>query len=403
MRIDGTHGFSLVEALISLVILLFLMSGALMSLQHFTRVARVQTHVSDLQQGVRASQREIVHIVRMAGRGANVHGGSLLVRDGSERSDDFLIPGDTSSPRLRGGSDVVVARGVFTTPLYFVNPGSGSLELSGDTGILRIAGQTVAGLTQDLGPLRDLIAAGNSDALLLTAAGTSGLFAVVEIEPSRSSVDPGPSGAPSSVEIGFRVAGGSGHANAYAALSSGGSFPEDLNTVARAGILEEYHYYVRDVSVADAAQKESELSRARLAPGTGAPHLGDATRLVDTMAGGILDLQAALGIDLDGDGRILEDIDGDASVDDSDRRSNEWRWDGDGEPTTWPAPASALRLTLLGRSSRPDVGYVSPPIERIENHVYDEAFAPVDGDDRIQRAFRRRRLVTLVELRNAGS
>jgi len=157
------------------------------------------------------------------------------------------------------------------------------------------------------------------------------------------------------------------------------------------GILEEYRYYVRDVG------GTPRLSRARLYPGTEAAYAGDAGNLQVDLADNILDLQAAVGIDRDGD-RLISDTEDDA---------DDWMYnaeaDSPADPLLWNGPNRPLyylRLSTLARTDRADPKYVSPAIAAIEDHVYAEPEEPADGDRRLERSHRRRLLRTVVDLRN---
>jgi len=62
-------GFTLIEAVVSLAIMVVVLVGLLALLEFNSRVARSQVNVSEMQQSVRVAQADIVRTVRMAGRG----------------------------------------------------------------------------------------------------------------------------------------------------------------------------------------------------------------------------------------------------------------------------------------------------------------------------------------------
>jgi hypothetical protein len=63
-------------------------------------------------------------------------------------------------------------------------------------------------------------------------------------------------------------------------------------------------------------------------------------------------------------------------------------------------PLYYVRITTLARTDRLDPDYTSPPIEAIEDHVYNEPDLPADSASKLERSYRRRLLETVVDLRN---
>jgi len=90
-------------------------------------------------------------------------------------------------------------------------------------------------------------------------------------------------------------------------LSANGTFPANIKSVAYVGILEEYRFYVREVHAKPSdltTEVNPRLSRARFYAGSDNPWNADPTNLYQDIAEGVLDLQIALGFDLNGDGVI---------------------------------------------------------------------------------------------------
>jgi len=118
----------------------------------------------------------------------------------------------------------------------------------------------------------------------------------------------------------------------------------------------------------------------------------------------VIDLQVALGIDVDRDGVI----DGDDSA------ADEWLFNHTGDRATtqaerlaWsgtapnPLRLGALRISFLVRADRHELGgYVSNPILAIEDRTYAEPATPATAAQREARSYRRRILQTVVDLRN---
>ena len=180
------------------------------------------------------------------------------------------------------------------------------------------------------------------------------------------------------------------HTADYLALS-GGTFPANLTRVLFASLVEEYRYFVREDPLPEGSLFESspKLSRARMFPGTDTVHSQEGANAID-IADDILDFQVALGIDLDRNG-VVDTLNtaGDPLSTDED----EWRFNdpADDALAAWTtSPLLHLRMSVLGRTDRPDLRYVSRPLDFIEDRVYDEG--PPAADELADRRFRRRLL-----------
>lgn len=437
-RRNGQAGFTLTELLVSLVATVALLLAILAVVQTGGRVSRVEQQVTQMNQGLRASQRIMAQHVRMAGRGglprtlpgmAVTAGPSLVVRNnvGAGGGNRDLAPGLTDSPLVVEDTDVLAVRGVFESPLYQVNsslpetliltptdddPGTAT----GGTVILTDPGP--AGLSQDLTAIRNAIDAERPEALVLVSSLGGVVYAVAELDPDASDI----SGFPGQVTVGFRITGGT-HTAAYRTLyptpASGGSLPDSFRAVSSVGILEEHRYYVReefDIPGDTDSDLRPVLSRARMYPATEAPWNGDLENTRVAIADFIRDLQVALGFDsslggfFDGDPNnegnddlILEAADG---VDD------DWLFNAEADDPTlapWAPPWGVgsprpelyyVRLTTLGTTSSRERGYVAPPLLALEDHLYGEAATPANEQNRVDRMVRRNVLRTTLEMRN---
>ncbi len=403
-------GFTLVELLVTLGVTVILLLGVLALFDFNNRIARVQTHVADMQQSLRVAQYDMVRLVRMAGRGglpasepaglAPRHlptGVAVSVRDDVPAS-TFMLPAEPAT-RILEGTDVLTVRGVISAPLYQINTTAiGALTLTPDAqnptaGTLIIQDHSPTGVPQTLQPLKDAVDADPSrpEALLLVSPLDDAQFAVVELLPSSSVAD-------GQATLNFRVTG-STEADAMGLLSSGGRFPPNLR-VAYAGILEEYRFYIREEHVEPAnlaSDLAPRLSRARFLPGTEIVYGGDdqerrANAAVD-VADNILDLQVALGVDLNGNG-LIEDL-GTAA--------DEWLFNHEDDmdnPAKWevnPARLHYVRVATLVQTDRRDPQYQGPLLVQLENRAYDPSF-----NTRESRMYRRRTLQTVVDLRNVA-
>jgi Tfp pilus assembly protein PilV len=405
----GQAGYTLLEVLVSLAIMIVVLVGVLALLEFNSRVAKAQVNVAEMQQSLRIVQSEVARDVRMAGRGGlprwrqPTAGGyaGMFLPDGVALAvvndvADGVTLGGSAQAAVMPGTDILTIRGVLRNVLYQVNWET----TDGDVGGARTAGNgavvvretTPAGIRQNLDPLVEALAACGGgpcpEALILIGPGNSAMHAVVELTGGVSQAG--------QVSLNFTLAEGTHSAN-YARLSPGGEFPVGLRSVAMVGILEEYRYYVRDVAPVPT------LARARLyptperIPGPDSAYAGQAANLVVDLADNILDLQIALGIDR-GNDEIVQDT-GDAADD--------WLFNAPGDDPPTPAdwngqtrPLYYVRITTLARTDRIDPKYVSPPIQALEDNVYNEPAVPADADARLQRSFRRRVLQTVVDLRN---
>lgn len=398
-------GFTLIEALVSLLVMVMVLAGLLALLEFNSRLAKAQVNVAEMQQSLRVAQSDIVRQVRMAGRGglpirrpatAGGYLGMNLPMDGTavavrNNVDPGVTIGGNAAAAVVPETDIVTVRGVINSPLYQVSWD----EVDGDVGNARATGNgqiivrdvSRSGVPQDLGHLKQALANNRPEALILVGPGNDEVHAVVQLTGGADNGD--------SVLLTF-VTAGTAYANAYQRLAPGGEFPPGLRTVATVGILEEYQYYVRQDP--NDLQTPPQLARARLYPGTDLAYAGAANNLTAALADNILDLQAALAIDWNDDLIITDNGDGtddwlfNAPADSSPLDENRWN-------ATLGRRLYYLRINALARTDRIDPKYVSPPIDAIEDHVYNEPVDPAD-DDRLDRSYRRRVLQTVVDLRN---
>ncbi|HEX2162433.1 MAG TPA: PilW family protein [Thermoanaerobaculia bacterium] len=406
-------GFTVAEMLVTLLLTALVLIAVLALFDMTGRTARTQTHVAEMQQSLRVAQQTLVRMVRMAGRGglptrdgARPLPGGVAVELLNNAPAGTLIAGDDSAPVLEG-TDVVTVRGVFDSPIYQVNPASGAFSYTaGDpTGSLTLLSRSPTGAPQPLEAVRDAIqAVGNAtggthpEALLLVSP--LGDWAVVELVPGGTFVDGG--GEVTEATLQFQVTGGDFSAQ-YAALSRGGAFPATLETVAYAGLLEEYRFYVREVrEVAGDADSllVPELVRARLYPNTDVAYQRQTASLTQVIADNVLDLQTALGIDHDGD-EMIEEVAADGAD-----AADEWLFNAAGDNPAdgkWNAfggsPLYYLRINTLVRTDRAEPYYEGEELATIEDKDYSASpFARLNEE--WARRFHRRQMRTVVDLRN---
>jgi type II secretory pathway pseudopilin PulG len=393
-------GFSLAELLVSILVTSLVLLGTLALLNFSSQVSRVQGHVTDMQQSLRIAQYDVVRTVRMAGRGplpaGNLPNGFAVdVRNNVPEGETI---GGAGTPGVLAGTDVLTVRGVFDTPIYSVQPAAaGSFQLDGaGGGTVTIQGRET--ILQNLQPLRDVIASGRPEALLLVSPESAGLYAVVELDPGTSNT-----ANPAQVTVGFRTTGGT-HTAGYGAFSPAGAgvFPPNLTSVAFVGVLEEYRFYVRDVrGVAPDGGPElvPKLSRARVYPGTNVPWADNLQSWQTDIADNILDVQVALGMDAPVNGCTVQQDEVNCSIAESANGQNDdWLFNSDRDVAAgWAGlPLHFVRLTTLARTDRRDLKYRAPVLVRLEDH--DFAGSPLN--DAQERMFRRRVLQTVIDMRN---
>ncbi len=399
----GQAGFSLVELLVTVIILAEVLVGLLIIFDSSSRLARAQTHVAELQQSLRVGQAELTRLTRMTGLGglpitprnaaARARAGTfpgagpavsvfnnvaektivqLLDPSAAAGTDDVILP----------GSDVLLLRGVFSTPMFYFDPplkidgdwlsngGLAANEFSGRV-ILparsRISGRSWWDYPQEIQDLADRLNDARTDmtplALLLRDTLSPNAYVVAAFDyATTTSADLTPSQCPN-VEvhadlpiehvpqcIQFNIVldpdedPGVGPGQAYADLTagtglegggqelivdSGTGFNVFLPTnVGSIGLLEEYRLYVRaewEIPGQFDTRLTPVLARAEFLPGTNTQI--DRVDIADNVLG----LQIAIGADADsvgvsGHGEIADTgSDGDEvlfnSVDDTDSAS----------------------------------------------------------------------------------
>jgi hypothetical protein len=407
--------------MVSLLIMALVLAAMLELFDFSGRLARAQTNISDMQQSLRAAQYDVVRLIRMAGRGPlPLRTAGRLVPDGVAVQVFNNVPENTTigvnagtGPPVLAGTDVLTVRGVFNSSLYQVNYGDPStFQQTATGGIVRVAAQSPTGVPHDLAPLLEVICNTDDipDAVLLVSPLDDAIYAVAELDAAGSRAGADCSAAPAAVlglDVHFRTSGGQ-HATSYTALSAGGAIPPALTSVAFIGLLEEYRFYIREVYAVDGDETSDlmpRFSKARVFPGTDVPYLDEAQNWRGDIADQVFDLQVALGIDGNGDGAITDS--GDAT--------DEWLFNHTGDnpgeakwnvlqPATAPPLASRLyniRLTTIARTMRRERGYQAPLLTLVEDHSYTEA-PSLRFNEMWERTFRRRRLQTIVDVRNVS-
>ena len=436
------RGFSLLELVVTLGIVSVVMLAALSLVDSGNELTRSQSDVAELQNNQRVAHQEIFRMLHRAGIGGLPEsidptlGGtstSGVFPDGLALAVTNNVPanthiGDMTTPLVAEGSDVLTLRGVFSTPVYFIEPQQTlTLDSDGKTSVVIRAAAEI-GVTQNLETLRkELESAINAtpprpEAFIARDRFNPGAIAVLELDPAATV--PGNTGDPT-LTIGLVLSSNDGdqtYADEYGRMilgttllqGSGGTqltLPEGGSVqlpriIGSIGLLEEYRFFVRqewDVSGDPTSRPKAVLSRARFYPGTGVLHPSGVIDVSD----GVLDLQVALGVDLPPtDGRVADGFNASGLAVDLDEDEVLFNDPDDDDGLTPPPGARSwavldaqvvfARINTVVQADRPDRGFEGQDLGTVEDH---DLGSSIFNGDAFQKT-RKRHLQTLVKLRN---
>ena len=433
-------GFSLLELMIALALATLVILGVSRFFDSAQTVFVGQLNVAEMQQAARGSLRDVQRYVRMLGRGGfpasdetrPLPDGLAVSVFNNVVADTKILTGSTSAlvPRVAEGSDVLVVRGVFASPIYQINhTDTATLQQLDDDerqGDVILTSTTPTSVPQDLSVLIDIVEQSQEDgadpireALLLISPLDPGIYGVVELDPVNSDVSD-----PDRIRLRFRLSdpmdtSEDRYANDYDALNPGGSFPLELfeSRVGFLGVLEEYRFYVRDdyeVPGDNTTPWAPRLSRARVYPATEIPYRKDYDYLSRDVAARVLDLQVALGFDSTlGDPGVTTTVEEDPSVfeiyESDTGKDDDWLFNStEDDPTAKPwndldagddfPSLYFLRVTALVKARQVDRGQLARLIPSVEDRSYtDDVLNSFE-----QRRYRRTLLQTVIDLRNLG-
>ena len=432
-------GFSLIELIVGLAVTSMLLLAVLGVFDAGSKVARVETQSADLQQSLRASHRQITRFVRMAGRGGlgltlpNVpvyQGPALEVRNavGVGGGSRDVAVGYADSPKAVEGSDILIVRGVFNTPVYqidtlepadFILEDADGLPTSNPAvaarGTVVINAMTNTGVAQDLSPFAEAKEDLVPEALVLLSPMDERIVAVVEFDFANSTI------GDNEATVAFRVRGMTHPEYRDLYVSGGGNdpvLPIGMNSVANVGILEEYRFYVREplTPLPGLPDPAPTLAMARMYPGTETPYLDTLANAAVDLADSVIDMQVGLAFDtplgpepsdqngdtvVDEDDMVIyENADPEDPADRDDFLFNNPRdlpaaapWDGS-------APQPQLyfvRLNLLARTARRERNHQAKELLVYEDV---EPLRVLAWNEFEQRMYRRLYQRTIIELRN---
>ena len=417
LSIRLSRGFTLVELLVSLAVMMLVILGLLALFDFSHRLSSVQNNVAEMQQSQRIAQQDMMRLVRMAGRGPVSLGtppAGMAVAVSNDVPDDTHIGAGSGTPTVVPGSDILTIRGVFSTSVFQVNsnaPNAFAIQTEDggpSSGLVLVASTTPTTIPQNLQALKDAVLNAREDEdklerLLLVSARNPAVWSVVVLKEEDCDITTDP------ITLGFDE------------LPAGdpvrGRDVVDLGAVAFVGILEEYRFYLREgFKVAPNGTQDIAygLSRARVFPGTDIPWrgFGDNSDPDDThaswradIADNIVDLQVALAFDTTRGGGRFDDDEGNDGDDDriyeaADGDDDDWLFNGETfNAADWLAGDQLyfIRLSTLARTDRRDPGgYTSPQVMKLEDHDLSGARINLGTD----RRFRYRPLSTLIDMRN---
>ncbi|MEM7048752.1 MAG: hypothetical protein AAF604_03795 [Acidobacteriota bacterium] len=432
-------GFTVVELIVTLFVVAEILVASLILFDLHNELARVQNNVADMQQSLRGAQREMVSTVRMAGRGglptqlgAGPAAGVPISQTGlavsvinNAGSNVRAVAADATT-KVLPGTDILRIRGIFETPIYQLSStalgAEATLTLLPDpenpatatSGSLVINNPSPTGVPQDLEFLSPQGVNPNPNlgrGLLLVSPLDDTIYAVVAI---TAIAENRVAGLLTSVTVTFSTSGHARSSDYRSLFSAAGNLPDNLRTVAFAGLLEDHIYYVREARAipGDATSDLTpKLSRAEMFPGSNVALSTDLGRI--EVADNVMDLQVALGYNSAQAGYFTP-AQSDALVitETANGQSDDWLYNTSADnhsASPWVSPWTVanplpdlqyVRLTTLVRTDRRDFQYVAPPIQRIEDRNYGETADPATEANRLDRMFRRRLLQTVVDMRN---
>jgi Type IV Pilus-assembly protein W len=435
-RAAGTSreaGFTVAEMTVTLIVVVEIALAALLLFDTSNKLGKAEIQVADMQQALRIGQYEVVRMVRMAGRGelpvtnnpaavmqANLFAGTSLVVRNNVTAGSAVIAGTAptdppaaiTNPRVLTGTDVLTVRGVFSTPLYQINyaaAGAFAYNPLTGAGTVTISSTSPTGVPQPFDSLNapgswaDALANHRPEALILVSAIDDTIYGVAQLNVASSSIAGAPPAqagqyTPQTATIAFTTVN-----VGNVPLSANGTFPANIKSVSYVGILEEYRFYIREVHAKPSdltSEVNPRLSRARFYAGSDNPWNADPTNLYQDIADGVLDLQIALGFDLNTDNVVTDANNGTDEVLFNSPADNATSAPWSPLPTPFPA-LFYVRVDVLARTNRHDVQYRAPVIVSIEDHVYNaNPSNPWDPNGPNEINMRRRWSQTLVAMRN---
>jgi prepilin-type N-terminal cleavage/methylation domain-containing protein len=422
-RARGARGFTLVESLVTLAIVLMTMVGLLTMLDSATRIARAESHTADAQNSSRSGISYVTRLLREARVGQLSYGNAVLPFADNAAAGTTITDMQGGVHTLRTGTDAVQVRGVFTGETSVFGPGDvtcagGPCTLSSTAISVTIRQRTTSGYVNYAAGSRPALASMNAPFAFVVASGAPQTLAVG----ARSYVAPfyvvgrvdtsGSWYTETATSFTFVMNATDTRARLLAATNDSAAV---VPTATTGGVVEDVVFFV-DRGDAE-AHAPSQYLHPFLAQGT--RDLATGLWDVAPIAPEVEDFQVAYGID--GAGGSARDGGVDPSVVAATTDGDEWIGSAAGEsltitqspprveafydssvPSVPPYPtraAPALRsllVSIITKSAAPDPGFAGPGAFGIRS-LNSTALSVSAADGR---AYRRRAQTMAVSLRN---
>lgn len=345
------RGFSLIELLVAMLLLVIIGGVAISFLQSASKVSSHQVGLADRQVSQRGALEILERYVQKSGFGGlpiDTTGRTMPTGVSVEVVNNVgagtrILVGSTTAPAVEEETDVLILRGAFDLPTYQVEPGGVTYTpLNATTGDILVTNVTPTGRTQDLAPLIAAVErAANNDsgpipeAVFLGQAYDPEIYCLAELVPGDSDV----SSSTTQIRLRVRVEGAGGYADQYATLCPGGAFPTNFLTqmnnndgsIGSITLVQEYRFYIAeaDASPANEIPELASLSVAQVLPATEDAYADDPDSLDIVIAGGVVDLQLALAADTTNGGGTWDDDQ--AIVETVDGQDDDWLFNSDND------------------------------------------------------------------------
>lgn len=268
-RLRGEGGFSLIEVLVAIVIMVVAVLGMLALFDRSNRMSKVENNVTDEQQSARYASYQVVRELRMTGAGAvpasiavggisqlglSLTLGSTTYNDGklsNNVGNDVFIGPASSIYHVRQGTDFLHVRGVITNALYDLGSSSWIPPSGGTPGTLVI--QPCTKFTDPTATAGTPCYPNGRNDMSVFASSTS--YPVNRLFVMSDQLGNVGVGLITNVSVGPAVPATNGNvatltistADPYVqSLNAGNAFPAGLTNPSRGGVMDDRVYFITD-------------------------------------------------------------------------------------------------------------------------------------------------------------